>query len=47
LAFNLDKNTAIFKLYEKEYATIRNLFISGFPSFEEVYSSIIELREIA
>ncbi len=46
LAFNLDKDPHLFEEYKQEFSTIRSLFISGFPSFDEIYSSIIEIRGI-
>jgi hypothetical protein len=45
LAFNLDGDQNLFKQYEQEYLKIASLFISGTPSFEEIYRSIIDIRE--
>lgn len=45
-AFNLDGDQEIFKRYEQEYLKIASLFISGSPSFKEIYRSIIDIREI-
>jgi hypothetical protein len=46
LAFNLDKQTAIFQQYEAAYDKIQALFFSPPPSFETIYASITALREI-
>jgi len=46
LAFNLESDPDLFEEYKKEFLRIRTLFISGFPSFEEIYDSIIAIRRI-
>jgi len=46
LAFNLNADEALFEQYKQQFETIRNLFISKVPTFEEIYSSILQIREI-
>lgn len=46
LAFNLNKDKRLFELYEEEYAKISTLFISGTPSFVDVYDSLVQISEI-
>ena len=46
LAFNLDVDQQLFDLYRNEFLTIRSLFISGVPTFDEIYESLIQVRDI-
>lgn len=46
LAFNLNRDPDLFEAYKLQFSTIRSLFIAGFPSFDEIYDSIIEIRGI-
>lgn len=45
LAFNLEKDEALFSLYSNEYNKIKPLFIGEFVSFDEIYNTIIEYRD--
>gem|GEM_PF-5275549 len=46
LAFNLDKKPALFEEYKREYQGIESLFIGSFPSFDEIYQSILKIKSI-
>ncbi len=46
LAFNLDSDAQLFELYKQRFLTISSLFILDVPTFDEIYSSIVEIREI-
>lgn len=46
LAFNLDKEPALFEEYKREYQGLESLFIGSFPSFDEIYQSILKIKSI-
>lgn len=46
LAFNLERDRVLFETYKMEFLEIKSLFISEFPSFDEIYESLIEIRGI-
>lgn len=46
LAFNFDSHLTLFDEYSRMFERVRALFISSPPSFEEIYSSIIAIRDI-
>jgi hypothetical protein len=46
LAFNFDSNKHLLDEYKQMFDRVRALFISTPPSFEEIYDSIIEIRNI-
>ncbi len=46
LAFNFDSDRSLFNEYKQMFDRVRALFISTPPSFEEIYNSIIEIRNI-
>ncbi len=46
IAFNLDSNSELFELYKKKFSQNSSLYYSGAPSFEDIYTSIIKIREI-
>jgi predicted nucleotidyltransferase component of viral defense system len=45
-AFNFDSNPELFDLYKKRFSQNSSLYYSGAPSFEDIYTSIIQIREI-
>ena len=46
LAFNFDSDLALFERYRKESLRNKNLYIAEAPTFDEMYRSIIQIREI-
>ncbi len=46
LAFNLDKEPALFEEYKRQYQGIESLFIGSFPLFDEIYQSVLNIRSI-
>lgn len=46
LAFNLDSDHTLFEQYKRKFQGIENLFISDVPSFDEIYASIKEIKQI-
>ncbi|MCS5708703.1 nucleotidyl transferase AbiEii/AbiGii toxin family protein [Candidatus Berkiella cookevillensis] len=46
IAFNFDSNPEIFNLYNKRFSQNSALYYSGSPSFEDIYASLIKIREI-
>jgi len=46
LAFNFDSDKTLFDEYKQMFDRVRALFISTPPSFEEIYASIIAIRNI-
>jgi predicted nucleotidyltransferase component of viral defense system len=45
LAFNLDKDADLYKLYKDEFEKTRSLFFTTTPNFDEVYATIVKYRE--
>lgn len=46
LAFNFDSNKTLFDQYKQMFDRVRPLFISTPPLFEEIYDSILQIRNI-
>lgn len=46
IAFNFDSNLELFDLYKKRFSQNSALYYSGVPAFEDIYTSIIKIREI-
>lgn len=46
IAFNFDSNPELFDLYKKRFSQNSALYYNGAPSFEDIYASLIEIREI-
>lgn len=46
IAFNFDSNSQLFELYNNKFSQNSALYLHGTPSFEEIYESIIKIRDI-
>lgn len=46
LAFNFDSNSQLFDLYKNKFSQNSALYLNGTPSFEKIYESIIQIRDI-
>lgn len=46
IAFNLDSNPQLFELYKTKFSQNSALYFNGSPAFDEIYASLIEIREI-
>jgi len=46
IAFNFDSNPQLFEAYKNKFYKKSALYINGAPTFEEIYDSIIKIREI-
>ena len=46
LAFNLKSEQDLFVLYQQQYLALRPLFILEPPTFDDIYDSIIQIRDL-
>lgn len=46
IAFNFDSNPELFDLYKKRFSQNFALYYNGAPSFDDIYASLIKIRDI-
>ncbi|MBI2792927.1 MAG: nucleotidyl transferase AbiEii/AbiGii toxin family protein [Gammaproteobacteria bacterium] len=46
IAFNFDSNPQLFDLYKNKYSQNSALYFNGAPTFDEIYASILQIRDV-